>query len=61
MQSLHTKKSKSLFEPSEKTKLILVSGIPGSGKGTLGKTLARLFNTEGLQTVCMPYDVHNSL
>ena len=47
---------KSLKEHSEKTKLILVSGIPGSGKTTLGLYLSKLLNIEEIHssTYVMP-------
>lgn len=48
--------SKKLSEASDKIKLILVSGIPGSGKTTLGIYLSKLLNIENIQsnTFVMP-------
>lgn len=48
--------SKDLSEHSDKVKLILVSGIPGSGKTTLGIYLSKLLNIENIHssTYIMP-------
>jgi flagellar biosynthesis GTPase FlhF len=51
---------RSLEEPSEKTKLILVSGIPGSGKTTLGLSLSKLFNIENISSSTFIMPVKNS-
>jgi len=45
------KKSVTIFDETEKTKLVLISGVPGAGKGTLGLTLNRLLNNEALNSV----------
>lgn len=47
---------KDLSDTSEKTKLILVSGIPGSGKTTFGIYLSKMFNNEKIDssTFIMP-------
>lgn len=47
---------KSLKEDSDKIKLVLVSGIPGSGKSSFGIYLSKLFAKEGIQssTFVMP-------
>lgn len=42
--------TRDLAEPSDKTKLILVSGIPGSGKSTFGLYLSKLLNIENIRT-----------
>ena len=47
---------KSLKEASDKIKLVLVSGIPGSGKSSFGIYLSKLFAKESIQssTFIMP-------
>lgn len=42
--------SQSLKEHTEKVKLILISGIPGSGKTSMGIYLSKLLNIEGVET-----------
>ena len=50
--------SRSLKEQSDKIKLILISGIPGSGKNTLGIYLSKLLNIEEIEssTYVLPVD-----
>ncbi len=48
---------KDVFASNSKTKLILISGVPGSGKSSLGQTITRLFNTESHKAHCMNMDV----
>lgn len=40
---------------------MLVSGVPGSGKSSLGKSLTQYFIQNGEKAVCFAQDVKNSL
>lgn len=46
---------------SNKTKLVLVSGVPGSGKSTLGWSLVNYFSANGDRVTCFSQDVKHSL
>ena len=46
---------------SNKTKLVLVSGVPGSGKSTLGWSLVNFFSANGDRVTCFSQDVKHSL
>lgn len=52
--------TRALTEHSEKIKLILVSGIPGSSKTTLGLYLSKLFNIESINSSTFVMPVKNS-
>lgn len=52
--------SSSLKDKSDKVKLILISGIPGSGKSTLGVYLSKLLNIEEIHTSTYVVPVNQS-